>query len=157
VAPTASFQEDFKVQDEKTQSNYVLPDGSKMKIANEKFLAPEILFSPDKIGLEYPGVHELVNNAIKKCDIDLRKQLYQTIITAGGSTLFTQFNDRLHKSLVKLAPKEMKITLLAPNNRKFSCWIGGATVSALKAFSKMWVTKKDMEEEGTRILLSKAI
>jgi len=51
----------------------------------------------------------------------------------------------------------MKITLIAPNNRTFSCWIGGATVSSLKAFSRMWVTKKDMEEEGTRILLGKDI
>ena len=51
----------------------------------------------------------------------------------------------------------MKITLIAPTNRKFSCWIGGATVSALKAFSRMWVTKKDMEEEGFRILLGKGI
>jgi centractin len=51
----------------------------------------------------------------------------------------------------------MKLTLIAPNNRKFSCWIGGATVSSLKAFNRMWVTKKDMEEEGQRILLTKGL
>lgn len=94
------------------------------------------MFSPDKIGLEYPGVHEMVVNAIKKCDIDLRKTLYSSIIIAGGTTLFTGFADRLHKSISKLTPhKDMKIVLIAPNNRKFSCWIGGATVSSLKAFN----------------------
>ena len=113
------------------------------------------MFSPDKIGLEYPGVHEMVVNAIKKCDIDLRKSLYSSVIVAGGTTIFTGFSDRLHKSVTKLAPKEMRITLIAPNNRKFSCWIGGATVSSLKAFNKLWVTKKEMEEEGMRILLGK--
>ncbi len=71
--------------------------------------------------------------------------------------MFTGFSDRLHKSITKLAPKDMKITLIAPNNRKFSCWIGGATVSTLKAFNRMWVTKKELEEEGTRVLLSKKI
>jgi len=126
-----------------------------MKIASEKYKAPEILFSPDKIGLEYPGIHEMVVNSIKKCDIDLRKKLYESIYVAGGSTMFTGFSDRLHKSISKLAPKDMKVMLIAPNNRKFSCWIGGATVSSLKAFSRMWITKKDMEEEGIRILMGK--
>ena len=41
----------------------------------------------------------MVFNAIKKCDIDLRKDLYGAIIAAGGSTLFTGFADRLHKSV----------------------------------------------------------
>ena len=95
----------------------------------------------------------MVINSIKKCDLDLRKTLYNSIIIAGGTTLFTGFGDRLHKSIQKLAPKDMKLTLIAPNNRKLSCWIGGATVSSLKAFNRMWVTKKDMDEEGHRIFL----
>jgi actin-related protein len=99
----------------------------------------------------------MVIDAIKKCDIDLRKALYNSIVIAGGTTLFTGFGDRLHKSISKLSPKDMKVTLIAPNNRKFSCWIGGATVSSLKAFNRMWVTKKEMEEEGMRVLLNKNI
>ena len=64
------------MQEEKEENNsnyYVLPDGSKMSISNsDKARAPEILFRPSLIGLEYPGVHELVANCIKACDIDLR-------------------------------------------------------------------------------------
>ena len=41
----------------------------------------------------------MVINAIKKCDIDLRKTLYNNIIAAGGTTLFMGFADRLHKSI----------------------------------------------------------
>jgi centractin len=158
VAPTTTTNDEFsKINDERTQTNYILPDGTTMKISSEKFKAPEILFSPDKIGLEYPGVHEMVVNAIKQCDIDLRKTLYNNIIAAGGSTLTIGFSDRLHKSISKLVSKDMKVTLIAPNNRLHSCWIGGATVSSLKAFSRMWVSKKDYEEEGARILLRQSI
>ena len=71
--------------------------------------------------------------------------------------MFMGFSDRLHKSIQKLAPKDMKITLIAPKNREISCWIGGATVSSLKAFSRMWVTKKDYEEEGARALLRQSL
>ena len=62
-----------------TQGNtndYTLPDGSKINISlADKSRAPEILFKPSLIGLEYPGVHELVANCIKACDIDLRGAL----------------------------------------------------------------------------------
>ena len=62
-----------------TQGNttdYTLPDGSKINISlADKSRAPEILFKPSLIGFEYPGVHELVANCIKACDIDLRGAL----------------------------------------------------------------------------------
>jgi len=51
----------------------------------------------------------------------------------------------------------MKVVLIAPNNRKVSCWIGGATVSSLKAFNRMWITKKDYDEEGPKVLLRNSI
>lgn len=130
------------------QTAYILPDGTQVYLNKEKILAPEILFAPERIGLESPGIHEMVIASIKKCDVDLRKTLYNSIITAGGTTLLHGFGDRLHKSIQKLVPREMKVTLIQPNNRQHSCWIGGSTVSSLKAFNRMWVTKKKYEEEG---------
>ena len=66
-------------EDTSTQNNandYTLPDGSRINISTaDKSRAPEILFRPSMIGLEYPGVHELVANCIKACDIDLRGAL----------------------------------------------------------------------------------
>jgi len=116
-------------------------------LQKEKFLAPEILFQPDRIGLEFPGIHEMVANAIKKCDLDLRKTLYNSIIAAGGTTMLHGFGDRLHKSVQKIA-KDTKVSVIMPDNRLNSCWIGGSLVSSLNAFNKMWITKKQYEEEG---------
>lgn len=42
--------------DQKSQT-YLLPDGSPIQLNNERFLAPEILFDPGRIGYEYQGVH----------------------------------------------------------------------------------------------------
>lgn len=102
-------------------------------------------------------MHELVVNSIKKCDIDVRKTLFNSIIVAGGSSLFTGFNERLHKSIQKLVSRDISIVLMAPKNRKFSCWMGGATVSSLNSFKRMWITKKDFEEEGSRILFERGL
>ena len=59
-----------------------------MQLGPERFRAAEVLFQPDLIGLEVPGVHEMIINSIQLSDMDLRKTLYSNIVLAGGSTLF---------------------------------------------------------------------
>lgn len=45
-------------------SYYKLPDGRRVKISNEKFEAPEILFNPLLINNESDGIHELIFDCI---------------------------------------------------------------------------------------------
>ena len=51
---------DRKLDLETTYYNsfYKLPDGRRIRISNEKFEAPEILFQPSLINLEGDGIHE---------------------------------------------------------------------------------------------------
>ena len=135
-------------------NDYILPDGSKINISQaDKSRAPEILFRPSLIGLEYPGIHELVVNCIKACDIDLRGPLSNSVVVAGSTTMMKSFCSRLHKSIQNLFPKNnARVTLMVPVNRQYSCWIGGSTISELKAFDRMWITKKQFEAEDGRIL-----
>lgn len=54
-------------KDENQQNNlreYRMPDGTILKLGSERSKAPEILFKPELIGLEYPGVHEMVVSCI---------------------------------------------------------------------------------------------
>src|SRR5690606_41765908 len=55
--------------------DYTLPDGSILKLGPERFRAPEVLFDPEIIGLEYPGIHQIIVDAINRTDLDLRKAL----------------------------------------------------------------------------------
>jgi actin-related protein len=59
------------------------------------------------LGTEEPGIHEALYNAINKCDIDLRKDLYGNIIVSGGSSMFPGIADRLKLELSALAPSTM--------------------------------------------------
>lgn len=143
-------------------AEYVLPDGHKLKvwkttrplihlspaltneqIGAERFRAPEILFDPEIIGLEYPGVHQIVVDAISRTDLDLRKSLYSNIVLSGGSTLTKGFGDRLLTELQRLAVKDMRIKIFAPPERKYSTWIGGSILAGLSTFRKVrdtWVS-----------------
>lgn len=132
-----------------------LPDGTQISIGAEKFRAPEVLFNPSLIGLEYGGVHQCLSNAISKSDLDIRRRLYSEIVLSGGSTLFNGFGDRLLFEVRKLAPRDTKIRIFAPQERILSTWVGGSILASLATFKKMWVTKKEFEESGKNIIFRK--
>lgn len=110
---------------------------SRLQIGAERFRAPEILFDPEIIGLEYPGVHQIVVDSINRTDLDLRKALYSNIVLSGGSTLTRGFGDRLLTEVQRLAVKDMRIKIFAPPERKYSTWIGGSILAGLSTFRKV--------------------
>lgn len=112
------------------------------QIGAERFRAPEILFDPEIIGLEYPGVHQIVVDSISRTDLDLRKALYSNIVLSGGSTLTKGFGDRLLTEVQKLAVKDMRIKIFAPPERKYSTWIGGSILAGLSTFRKVSLVSK---------------
>ncbi|KAK1884375.1 Beta-centractin [Dissostichus eleginoides] len=117
-----------------------------------RFRAPELLFRPDLIGDESSGIHEVLAYAIQKSDMDLRRTLYSTIVLCGGSTLIKGFGERLLTEVKKLAPKDVKIKISAPQERLYSTWIGGSILASLDTFKKMWVSKREYEEDRARAI-----
>ena len=121
------------------------------QLGAERFRAPEILFDPEIIGLEYPGIHQLITDAIGRSDMDLRKNLYANVVLSGGTTLTKGFGERLLNELQKIAVKEMRIKIMAPPERKYSTWIGGSILAGLSTFRKMWVSADDWHENPSII------
>lgn len=147
---STNAQRDEGVELEKTQ--HMLPDGSTIDIGRAKYKAPEVLFRPDLIGQEYEGIHEVLVYSIQRCDMDLRKVLYQNIVLSGGSTLFKGFGDRLLDEVKKVGPKSIKIRISAPQERLYSTWIGGSILASLDTFKRMWVSRREFEENGVKAL-----
>jgi actin len=116
------------------------------------FRCPEALFKPMLIGKEMPGFHEITYTSIMKCDVDVRKQLYENIVMSGGSTMFPGIPERLTKEMTEKAPSTMKIKVLAPPERKFLVWIGGSILASLSTFQNMWITEADYKESGPEIV-----
>jgi actin-related protein len=154
----AYVAEDFEAEMKKYAESsandkvYELPDGNTVTVGNHRFRCPEALFKPSLIGKEASGVHELTFNSITKCEIDVRKDLYQNIVLSGGTTMYPGIAERLTKEIVSLAPSAMKIKVIAPAERKYSVWIGGSILSSLSSFQSMWITKSEFEEAGPSIV-----
>jgi centractin len=127
--------------------DFRLPDGNIIKLGPERFRAPEILFNPDLIGLEYPGIPQLLVDSIGHADLDLRKSLYSNVVLSGGTTLCQGFGDRLLSEMKKIGQKDVKIKIYAPPERKYSTWIGGSILGSLNTFKKMWVSAEEYQED----------
>jgi actin-related protein len=134
------------------EQNYELPDGQVITIGAERFRCPEVLFKPNFIGLEQEGVHKLTFQSIMKCDVDIRKDLYNNIVMSGGTTMFNGIAERMQKEIKALAPDSMTIKIIAPPERKYSVWIGGSILSSLSTFQEMWISKAEYDEAGPSIV-----
>jgi actin len=134
------------------EQNYELPDGQVITIGAERFRCPEVLFKPNFIGLEQEGVHKLTFSSIMKCDVDIRKDLYNNIVMSGGTTMFNGIAERMQKEIKALAPDSMTIKIIAPPERKYSVWIGGSILSSLSTFEEMWIQKSEYDEAGPSIV-----
>ncbi len=130
------------------EKDYVMPDGEVITIGSERFMAPELLFSPGVIGSEEEPLDEIIYRMVQNCDVDLRRDLFSNIVLSGGSTMFPGLKERLHKELVELVPDTTEVKIISPPERRYSVWIGGSILSSLKTFNKLWVTKKEYKEVG---------
>merc|ERR1711982_69500 len=134
------------------EKTYELPDGNVITVGNERFRCPETLFQPSFIGKEASGVHDTMFQTIMKCDVDIRKDLYENIVMSGGTTMYDGLADRLTKEITALAPATMKVKVVAPPERKYSVWIGGSILASLSTFQQMWISKEEYDESGPSIV-----
>ena len=121
-------------------------------IGNERFRTAEVLFQPAFIGQETNGIHETTFNSIMRCDVDIRRDLYQNTVLSGGTTMFPGIEHRMDLELKRLAPPAVKIKIAAPDERKYSVWIGGSILSSLSSFQQMWISKSEYDEAGPSIV-----
>lgn len=132
--------------------SYELPDGNVVTIQSERFRIPEVLFQPSMLGKEAGGIHELLFKSITDSDIDIRRHLYSNIILSGGTTMFNGIEQRLKHEVVSLAPASVKVRVVAPEERKYSVWVGGSILAQLSSFQDSWCMKEEYEEMGPSIV-----
>lgn len=70
--------------------------------------------------------------------------------------MFKGFGDRLLYELKKDVPEGCKIRITAPQERLYSCWIGGSILAALGTWRRMWITREEWSEHGTRAIARKS-
>jgi actin-related protein 2 len=141
-----------------------IPDGRTIRIGQERYLAPEVLFQPNLLDMDAQGMGFQLFDCIMRADIDLRPKFFQHIVLSGGTTMFAGLPSRLEKEVRELylarvlrgdktKLKAFKCRIEDPPRRKQMVFLGGAVLADLmKEKDDFWVLKSDWEEQGARVL-----
>jgi actin len=144
------FEAELQRADVTTELNarYTLPDGNEIEIASQRFRCPELLFKPSLNDFGFDGIDMTLFDSIMKCDIDVRKDLFENIVLSGGTTMFPGLPERLDREVTRLAPAAIRIKVVAPPERKYGVWIGGSILASLATFPQMVITHEEYNEAG---------
>jgi actin-related protein 2 len=106
-------------------------------------------------------------NMIQEADIDLRAPFYQHIVLSGGSTMYPGLPSRLEKEMRQLyldrvlkgdvkKLEKFKLRIEDPPRRKHMVFLGGSVLAdIMKDRDEFWISKKEWEEQGARIIGTK--
>jgi len=116
--------------------DYELLDGCHIIIEVQRIRCPEALFKPNLIGKEYPGIEKVCYDSIQKCDIDIKRYLYNCIVLSGGTSMFQGLPERFEKEIKALVPDSIKeeVKIIASPERKYAIWIGASILLSSSAF-----------------------
>jgi actin-related protein 2 len=143
---------------------YVLPDGREIKVGQERFEAPEVLFQPYLVDKEGVGLSELLFNTVQSAPIDVRTELYKHVVLSGGSTMYPGLPSRLERDVRDLYLKKVlagdasrlqkfKLKIEDPPKRKHAVFVGGAVLADLMRDSEpFWISRAEWQEQGVRSL-----
>lgn len=145
---------------------YRMSTGSRahLQFDHERYLCSEKLFT---VGLPNgcKGLPAAIQWSIQKCESVLRKDLFGSIVLCGGTTCLDGFAERMEHETTELlqnrggqgnrdrahsASDLPKVKIRAPQNRKYTAWLGGASLAQID--SAPFVTADDWDEHGPAAL-----
>lgn len=84
-------------------------------LANERFVVPELLFSPADVGMGQAGLAEAVVQSLTALPPGLWPGFLANIVVVGGNALLKGFVERLETELRPLVPVEMMLRIRCPD------------------------------------------
>ncbi|KAL3575137.1 hypothetical protein D5086_023238 [Populus alba] len=160
--------------DESSYSNipmtpYELPDGQTIEIGADRFKIPDILFNPSlvqtipgmdnfvEIAPSVRGLPQMVIESINKCDVDIRRELFSSILLAGGTASMQQLKERLEKDLLEESPQTARVKVLASGNateRRFRC---GSPSPSMKSMGRLMYRENALDTIFVMVAVQKVV
>lgn len=121
------------------------------EIGYERFLGPEVFFNPEIFSSDFTTpLPDVVDDAIMKCPIDVRRSLYKNIVLSGGTTMFKDFGRRLQRDikcivdsrmqaniarlsqvhLQNTPPPAIDVNVVSHPMQRYAVWFGGSMLAS---------------------------
>lgn len=121
-----------------------------VRLANERFQVPELLFHPSDIGINQVGLVEAIVDSISSLPEKIQPLLYSNILLTGGSANIPGLRERLIRCVRAYCPAYYDVNVFLPDNPTTHAWYGGKVVATQHAdlCRQLAVTKKEYDESG---------
>lgn len=121
-----------------------------VRLVNERFQVPEILFNPSDIGLRQVGLVEAIVDSIQSLPKQIHALLYANILLTGGNAKLPGFKDRVLQGVRSYCPSSFQAEVFLQDEPITYAWFGGKLLATQyrDMFSGMVVTKKQYDESG---------
>lgn len=140
--------------DSDARNVYHLPDGKVIKLGAKRKDLCESLFKNES------SLSTMVYDAISACDPDLRRTMCQEIVLVGGGSLLDGLPERLGNDLAEKLPLIFKPRILSLSTnveRRFAPFVGCSVLASLGTFQQMWLSKREWDEHGERLVRERFI
>lgn len=121
-----------------------------LRLANERFQVPEILFNPSDVGVSQVGIVEAIVDSISSLPKQLHPLLYGNIVLIGGNAGIPGFKERVLKGVRSYCPSQYKVNAYLSGDPVTYPWLGGKTLATKynDILQQLVVTKKQYDESG---------
>lgn len=128
-----------------------------LRLSNERFSVPELLFAPHHVGLNQAGLAETVVNSLNRVPADLQSLFSSNIVLVGGTANLPGLAQRLERELRPLLPDIYNLRVRTPSkNPELYAWQGGRRLALQDGMlEKVHVTREEYMEYGDRICAMK--
>ncbi|KAG5444830.1 Actin- protein 6 [Clonorchis sinensis] len=128
-----------------TQQGYVL------RLNNERFTVPELLFHPGDVGYREMGLTEAIGYLMcERLPPAVRPGAWANCLVIGGNARFPGFLERLKSDLRCLPADDLAVNVFSPTNPQTYAWEGGSLLAERKDdMAQFLVTRAEYEEHGS--------
>lgn len=134
-----------------------LPDGRSLDLSSHTIDVAQSLYDNTIFGQTQLPLQYLLYENMIEIEGELRREMIQNVILAGGGTLIHDFRSTFKKQVEQMIPIILKMHCTSLPRPEYSQWKGGYVLANLGLFQSMWISKREYEESGLSVMERKRI
>lgn len=118
-------------------------------IGNERFVVPELLFTPSDIGMQQEGICGTIMQSVHALPEGLRQAFLANILVVGGTSKLPGLVERLQADLRSMVDDSLLVRVARAEDPINNVWMGGARIAQNEELiNDLMVTRSEYLEHG---------
>lgn len=126
-----------------------------IRMNNERFAIPELLFHPSDVGIHEMGIAEALVHTIESLPEEMQPHMYSNVVLTGGNCKIPGFYDRMESDCRSMTPDDYDLNMKKPEKPSIYAWEGGVALANDPQLKKIAISRDEYDEHGHNICLER--